>query len=219
MVSLALGLARHPRRPRRWAIGAYFEGVSGLTTLGEMHVRRGHYIGVAPVPGGLANACLVVPEWQPGADRSPEAALERPLGSDPQLSRDFHGTPRDDRRAMLGPLAVETTGAGLRGLLLAGDAAGFIDPMTGDGLRLAMRGGELAAAAALEALRARQQTSAPRRLAGAAGSVSSAPSCASIALLRSLGGEAGGVSAAALISPMAPSILQRLIGYAGDVGT
>ena len=27
-----------------------------------MHVRGGHYIGVAPVPGGLANACLVVPE-------------------------------------------------------------------------------------------------------------------------------------------------------------
>ena len=29
---------------------------------GEMHVRRGHYIGVAPMPGGLANACLVPPE-------------------------------------------------------------------------------------------------------------------------------------------------------------
>ena len=38
------------------------------------------------------------------------------------------------------------------GLLLAGDAAGFVDPMTGDGLRFAVRGGELAAAAALEAL-------------------------------------------------------------------
>ena len=62
---------------------------------------------------------------------------------------------------MLGPLAVETTGAGLPGLLLAGDAAGFIDPMTGDGLRIAMRGGELAAAAALEALGAREQTSIP----------------------------------------------------------
>ena len=38
------------------------------------------------------------------------------------------------------------------GLLLAGDAAGFIDPMTGDGLRFAVRGGELAAQAALRAL-------------------------------------------------------------------
>ncbi len=36
--------------------------------------------------------------------------------------------------------------------MLAGDAAGFIDPMTGDGLRFAIQGGELAAAAALGAL-------------------------------------------------------------------
>ena len=38
------------------------------------------------------------------------------------------------------------------GLLLAGDAAGFVDPMTGDGLRFALRGGELAAHAALDEL-------------------------------------------------------------------
>ena len=43
-------------------------------------------------------------------------------------------------------------GAPVAGLLLAGDAAGFIDPMTGDGLRFAVRGGVLAADAALEAL-------------------------------------------------------------------
>ena len=35
----------------------------------------------------------------------------------------------------LGPLAVESSAAGVPGLLLAGDSAGFIDPMTGDGLR------------------------------------------------------------------------------------
>jgi flavin-dependent dehydrogenase len=37
-------------------------------------------------------------------------------------------------------------------LLLAGDAAGFVDPMTGDGLRFAIRGGILAAEAALREL-------------------------------------------------------------------
>ena len=55
------------------------------TTLGEMHVRRGHYIGVAPVPGGLTNACLVVPHDSRGrfgatGDRSRRRrALERYL--------------------------------------------------------------------------------------------------------------------------------------------
>jgi flavin-dependent dehydrogenase len=53
---------------------------------------------------------------------------------------------------VLGPLAADATGRVIDGLLLAGDAAGFVDPMTGDGLRFAVRGGELAAAAALEAL-------------------------------------------------------------------
>ena len=47
------------------------------------------------------------------------------------------------------------------GLLLAGDAAGFVDPMTGDGLHLAMRGAVLAAREALSALET-------GRLAGAA---------------------------------------------------
>ena len=56
------------------------------------------------------------------------------------------------RRSVLGPLAVDALDGGYDGLLLAGDAAGFIDPMTGDGLRFAVRGGELAALAALAAL-------------------------------------------------------------------
>jgi flavin-dependent dehydrogenase len=53
---------------------------------------------------------------------------------------------------VLGPLAVDVRPHAIPGLLLAGDAAGFIDPMTGDGLRFAVRGGELAAQAALQAL-------------------------------------------------------------------
>jgi len=40
-LALPLGLARQPRRPRRWAIGAYFNGVAGMSSFGEMHVRRG----------------------------------------------------------------------------------------------------------------------------------------------------------------------------------
>ena len=155
-LAFALGLARHPRRPRRWAIGAYFEGVTGLSDVGEMHVRRGHYIGVAPVPGGLTNACLVVPETRarPLGRRQRKRSTAR-CASDPYLGPRFRGARRATAVTMLGPLAVDVEGAGVEGLLLAGDAAGFIDPMTGDGLRLALRGGELAAAAALESLEGR----------------------------------------------------------------
>ncbi|HVD91467.1 MAG TPA: FAD-dependent monooxygenase, partial [Vicinamibacterales bacterium] len=61
-IAFGLGLARHPARPRRWAIGVYYENFMkgdrpgtdlgpSPGILGEMHVRRGRYIGVAPVPG------------------------------------------------------------------------------------------------------------------------------------------------------------------------
>src|SRR5204862_1586342 len=69
-LAFGLGLARHPEHPRRWAIGAYFEGVSfenggQFPLFGEMHVRRGSYIGVAPIPGGLTNVCVVKPPGTP----------------------------------------------------------------------------------------------------------------------------------------------------------
>src|SRR5512138_649015 len=54
-----LRLSSYARRPRRWAFGAYFAGVSGLTSHGEMHIRPHGYIGVAPVPGDLANVSVV----------------------------------------------------------------------------------------------------------------------------------------------------------------
>src|SRR5439155_11928092 len=89
-IAFGLGLARHPSSPRRWAIGAYFEDFKheqsapgsasdahrmhvrspselhripfgSPAVVGEMHIRSGRYIGVAPVPGGLTNVCLVRP--------------------------------------------------------------------------------------------------------------------------------------------------------------
>jgi menaquinone-9 beta-reductase len=159
-LAFGLGLARHPERPRRWAIGAYVEGVEGSaapaadrSSFGEMHIRRGRYIGVAPMGGGRTNVCLVKPSGAGDASLGdPAAALRRALADDPLLADRFRharflGTP-----TVLGPLAVDAREAAIDGLLLAGDASGFVDPMTGDGLRFAVRGGELAALAALDAL-------------------------------------------------------------------
>jgi flavin-dependent dehydrogenase len=164
-LAFGLGLARHPAHPRRWAIGAYFEGVSfangkEFSPFGEMHVRPGGYIGVAPVPGGLTNVCLVKP-WEASSHmaessdvtfRDPEALLRRELARDPVLRERFAAARLVTPPVVLGPLAVDVKPHAIPGLLLAGDAAGFIDPMTGDGLRFAVRGGELAAQAALQAL-------------------------------------------------------------------
>ena len=153
ILASALGLVRHPVRPRRWAIGAYYDQVHGLSSLGEMHVRRGRYIGVAPVPGGLANVCLVRPFARGGGvPPSFETLLADELARDWALRDRFADARMVGRPAVLGPLAVDVTPSHFEGLLTAGDAAGFVDPMTGDGLRFAVRGGALAADAALDAL-------------------------------------------------------------------
>jgi flavin-dependent dehydrogenase len=216
-IAFALRAARHPRRPRRWAIGAYFEGVAGLSSCGEMHIRRGRYIGVAPVPGGLANVC-VVRAWDPVAGSvplgDPQADLLREVGADARLAGRFGRARLVAPPAVLGPLAVDVGGAGLDGLLLAGDAAGFIDPMTGDGLRFAVGGGELAAHAALEALECgwggvHARLAAVRRREFAA-------KWRFNRALRLLVSSAGGVSAASAIASVAPAVLHSLVGFAGD---
>jgi flavin-dependent dehydrogenase len=152
-LAFGLGLAHHPARPRRWAIGAYLEQARGMSASGEMHIRPGHYIGVAPVPGNVANVCLVRPSGPGDGDlRDPGRSLLRELAADPLLRDRFASARLLRPPTVLGPLAVDVTGGAIDGLILAGDAAGFIDPMTGDGLRFAVRGGELAALAALRAL-------------------------------------------------------------------
>jgi flavin-dependent dehydrogenase len=224
-IGFGLGFAKHPARPRRWAIGAYFEDFSSSPgsgcrnetgVLGEMHIRRGRYIGVAPIPGGLTNVCLVRPS-HPGDDelRDPAALLARELQRDPLLRDRASGARLVTAPVVLGPLAVDVDqDAALDGLLLAGDAAGFIDPMTGDGLRFAIRGGELAADAALRALaggwRGVHARLAAERRAEFGGKWRFNRA------LRMLVASPRAVGAAAIGARVAPSVLARVIAHAGD---
>ena len=223
-LALPLGLARHPRRPRRWAIGAYFDGVAGVTSFGEMHVRRGRYLGIASVPGASTNVCLVAPAAALRSRSTPPftASLDDParllrqaIDADPDLRERFAAARMTAAPVVLGPLAIDAAGAGVPGLLLAGDAAGFIDPMTGDGLRFAVRGGELAAQVALAALsgalaRPHVRLARLRRREFAA-------KWRFNRTLRRLVTGGTGVEIAGLVASAAPWLLRRTIAFAGDV--
>jgi flavin-dependent dehydrogenase len=215
-ITFGLGLARHPTRPRRWALGAYFDNVA-LSEFGEMHVRCGRYIGVAPVPGGLANVCLVKP-WDPTAGdaplRDPAAELRRELARDDTLAERFARARLVAPPVVLGPLAVDAHEVGLDGLLLAGDAAGFIDPMTGDGLRFAVCGAELAADAALQALE-HGWVGVHRRLA-VLRRREFAAKWRFNRTLRSLVASPSALSMAGPIASIAPALVRGLVGFAGD---
>jgi flavin-dependent dehydrogenase len=214
-LAFGLRLARHPARPRRWAIGAYFDAGAGDTALGEMHVRCGHYIGVAPVPGGLTNVCLVVCEPRAGTLSRPDALLRHVVQHDPMLRDRFHSAAMVTVPVSMGPLAVDTHRAGVPGLLLAGDAAGFIDPITGDGLRFALRGSELVAAIALQALTGRVLDAAAaldrarRREFRRKWQLNRT--------VRSLVASSRGVRGASMLARWHPAAVRRIVTAAGDV--
>jgi len=216
-LAFALGLARHPVSPRRWAIGTCAADVHGLSAYGEMHIRSGYYIGIAPLPNGLANLCVVRPAT--GGD----AALQRPqqlladaLASEPMLRERMADARFLAPPMVLGPLAVDQVAdaAVPEGLLVAGDAAGFIDPMTGDGLRFAVRGGELAALSALRALE--QGWTGVHASLDAVRRQEFQGKWRFNRILRGLVGSAAGVRGATLGSRVAPGIVRALIRHASD---
>jgi flavin-dependent dehydrogenase len=223
-IAWQLGAARHPVSPRRWAVGSYWTQVRPFSltkqsdrfvTFGEMHVRRNCYIGVAPVGPELTNVCLVRPSTpRDPAMRDPQSLLTSTIAGDPHLRARLADGELIAPPVILGPLAVDVTPPALDGLLLAGDAAGFIDPMTGDGLRFAVRGGELAADAALEALTHGWQH-VHKRLAARRRDEFGSKQRFNRGL-RTLVASPALVDAAAIGARVAPFVFQRVIAHAGD---
>jgi geranylgeranyl reductase family protein len=146
-----LGLLRRRPKLRKLALTAHVAGFDGVAGRGEVHVSGpGACLGIAPVGSGLANVTVVVPggradEVAGDADGYFDAALER---------YGFGGLRRVDEVMATGPFDCPVRSAVADGALLVGDAAGYYDPFTGQGIFRALRGGELAAEAASAALRA-----------------------------------------------------------------
>lgn len=218
-LAAGLKLSSYASTPRRWAFGAYFSNVTRMSARGEMHIRRGVYIGVAPLPGGLTNVSVVLDGLGSAtaghycrADQ--QMIVHRALNADAVLRDRFAVATQVSPVTVLGPLAVNARAAGCSGLLLAGDAAGFVDPMTGDGLRFALRGGELAAHAALDEFASGRPAYA--RLAALRRREFSTKWRINRAL-RVMVGSPGAVGLAALVSNWWSGPVEYLIQLAGDV--
>ncbi len=81
----------------------------------------------------------------------------------PRLARRYAGRPERSRDRGAGPLAQPVTGVTRGNLALVGDASGYVDAITGEGLSLAFRQAE-ALAAALAAGDPRRYAAAHRRI-------------------------------------------------------
>ena len=137
------------------------------------------------------------------------------IAGDASLSARFARARFDVPVRVLGPLAVDTRAAGVDGMLLAGDAAGFVDPMTGDGMQLAIHGAILAATEALGVLESGDYSGAVIRLARAR-QRAIGPKHRFGRGVRRLVESRAAVAAASISARVAPGLVRWAIRYAGD---
>lgn len=104
----------------------------------DMYFFSGGYCGVTPVNGQTVNACAMV---RADAARS----LEEVFALAPELGRRSRGWRPLFPTVTTSPLYFRGPETESEGMLLAGDAAAFIDPFAGDGISLALKSGKLAA--------------------------------------------------------------------------
>ena len=155
LLARRLGLLREHRRLRKFAVRGHWEGMEGLRERGEMHVGGGGYCGIAPLSASRANVTFVLDRRALAPARAGLAAFYRSALRErwPRVAERLEKAALLEPPRAIGPLALQARRLSFPGGLLVGDAAGFYDPFTGEGVTLALRGAELAAEVADRALR------------------------------------------------------------------
>lgn len=134
-----------PDQTKLIGLKAHFSEQSAPNSV-DLYFFPGGYCGVQPIDDGSVNACAMV---QANVARS----LEEVFAMHPEL----HQRSRTWQQRFP---TVTTSGLRFRdprtedqGMVLAGDAAAFIDPFAGDGISLALHGGVMAAQALMPFLK------------------------------------------------------------------
>lgn len=124
-----VGLELPPTRaPKRFGLRQHFE-IQPESDLIEVHWGAGVEVYVTPVSQHIVGVAVLGP---PGTDfetaiRSIPALAERVIGANP--ASQLRGA---------GPLRQRTSGRTAGRVLLVGDASGYVDAITGEGIRLAL---------------------------------------------------------------------------------
>lgn len=145
-------------RMRKIGLVAHMRGITGLEEYGEMHVAGRRYVGVAPMEPGereaLCNVAMVVDEERDGRRLAgkPEEFLLAALRTFPRLHDRLDQLRVERRTLTISRLSVHARRLSDTRLFLVGDAAGYYDPFTGEGIYHALRSAELVANVALPAL-------------------------------------------------------------------
>ncbi len=143
----------HERARRHFGFKRHYEQRAGDLGAIRLYSFDQGYLGVSPIEGGQTNICGLVHAsriermkggWQGFVDRiSLERPLLRELYSREATQKDFLSSE---------PVIFRAKSPIEQGLFLVGDAAGLIDPLTGNGMAMAIQSGLVAADAILDFL-------------------------------------------------------------------
>jgi flavin-dependent dehydrogenase len=164
IVARAAGVTRPARLAPRVGLTYHLADRAGDPVAdARMRIFNDGYIGIAPVPGGRVNVGIVLGRsWSDRLTRDgAEAIVDEIVAGIPVLDG-AAGSPPDpaawrtggrlDRVAGSSPLGRRVTRRAGHRWLVVGDAAGFLDPFTGEGLHRAVVSAQLGARAAHAAL-------------------------------------------------------------------
>ena len=124
------GLDGRKARRRRFGVRRHFE-VGPWSDLVEVHWADGREAYVTPVGERLVGVALL---WSGAA-----ATFDDLLASFPSLSRHVENVPVASRDRGAGPLEQRCRAVAADNLALVGDASGYLDAITGEGLALSFR--------------------------------------------------------------------------------
>jgi flavin-dependent dehydrogenase len=129
----SLGLEKHAPGPRRWGIRRHVQ-ITPWTDYVEVYWAAGAEAYVTPVADECVGIAILT---------SRRGGFDSHLEEFPMLSAKVNGHPHGHDRAA-GPLRQKVRRRTAGRILLVGDAAGYVDALTGEGLGLAFAAAELA---------------------------------------------------------------------------
>jgi len=127
------GLERPAARRQRFGLRQHFQ-LRPWSDWVEVHLREGMEAFVTPAGESRVGVAFL---WERSALPGP-ASVEDFLHHFPALEARLAGAPIDSRPRGAGPLAQSTRARTADGVVLVGDAGGYVDAITGEGVSLAL---------------------------------------------------------------------------------
>tara|TARA_B110000438_G_C15810124_1_gene649236 strand:+ start:1544 stop:2800 length:1257 start_codon:yes stop_codon:yes gene_type:complete len=137
-------------RSSKIALSAHWQGVHLPDEYCYMHVSKPGYTGISSVGNGRANVVLVVDrlnnerDWKGERVENLETFYHRALMQNCRRSKMLESGERVESVRSVESLAFTVKPVPCDGLVLVGDATGFIEPFTGEGIYLSLRSSQLA---------------------------------------------------------------------------